>query len=73
MMKKKSISIVAAIVLAIALVYGFLAWRASEQANTFQPEGICTASTTKARHNLTGITATFSSGCIPDGWTAIKS
>ena len=73
-MKKVIIIIVTAAILVIALGYGFLAWRALEQAKSYEPPAgtLCTASITKARHDLTGVTATFKSGCLPDGWTAVQ-
>lgn len=44
-----------------------------EEARNYQPpEGThCTTVMTPARHIETGVTHTFPSGCLPDGWEAI--
>lgn len=42
---------------------------ALEQARNFMPSGMCTTVMTEARHDATGAVHTFSSGCLPAGWT----
>lgn len=44
-----------------------------QEARAYQPpEGMaCTTVMTPARHVETGVTHTFSSGCLPDGWERI--
>ncbi len=41
------------------------------QAQEYQPEGICTAVMTPSIHKATGATYTFSSGCLPPGWSVL--
>lgn len=44
---------------------------ALKEAESFRPEGMCTTVMTPARHQATGVTYTFTSGCIPAGWEKV--
>ena len=43
---------------------------AIQQAKDYRPDGICTQVVTRAVHEKSGATYTFSNGCLPPGWKA---
>ena len=44
---------------------------AIHQAQEYHPEGICADVMTLAEHKATGATLTFSSSCLPPGWSVL--